>query len=70
MNPEGRNIGMDDEKKNRRKYEPPVSLHPLDPEDALRAFLAVDPEKVKERERTEKAGEKPKGKSQKKSKGQ
>ena len=42
--------------KYRRKYEPPVSLHPLDPKDALKAFLQVDPEKVKERERTEKAG--------------
>ena len=61
---------MTDEKKLSRKYEPPVSLHPLDPKDALRAFLQVDPDKVKERERTEKAGEKPKGKGRKKSKGQ
>ena len=59
---------MNDDKKNRRLYEPPLSLHPLDPEDALRAFLAVDPEKVKERERAEKAGHKPKGKKHKKSK--
>ena len=42
---------MSDEKKNRRKYEPPVSLHPLSPEDALRAFLEVSPEKVREREK-------------------
>ena len=58
---------MKEEGKYRRKYEKPVSLHPLDPGDALRAFLQVDPEKVKERERTEKAGEKPKEKSRKKS---
>lgn len=37
--------------KQLRKNEPPVSLHPLNPEDALRAFMKVDPEKVKERER-------------------
>ena len=61
---------MNDDKKNQRKYDPPVSLHPLDPEDALRAFLQVDPEKVKERELAEKTSGKPKGMSRKKSKGQ
>ena len=45
---------MGNEMEKRRKYEPPVSLHPLDPEDAIRALLQVDPEKVKERERSEK----------------
>ena len=61
---------MKEEGRHQRKYEPPVSLHPLDPEDALRAFLQVDPEKVKERELEEKTSGKPKGKSRKKSKSQ
>ena len=32
----------------------PFSLYPLGPKEALRAFMQVDPEKVKERERREK----------------
>ncbi len=31
-----------------------LSLHPLDPKDALKAFMQVDPEKVKQREKEEK----------------
>jgi len=40
--------------KKKRKYEKKVSLHPLKPKDALQAFMQVDPEKLKERERKEK----------------
>jgi len=34
-----------------RKYDKPVSLYPLKPEEALAAFMKVDPENVKKKER-------------------
>jgi hypothetical protein len=40
-----------DEKKPERKYEEPISLYPLKLEDALSAFMKVDPKKVAARER-------------------
>lgn len=42
--------------KKGKKHEPPVSLYPLNPEEALRAFLQVDPERVREREKRSDAG--------------
>lgn len=30
-----------------RKYEKPLSMHPLKPEEALAAFMKIDPKKVK-----------------------
>jgi hypothetical protein len=36
-------------KKEKRKYEKPVSLYPLKPEKALEAFMKVDPKKVKKK---------------------
>ena len=34
----------------KRKYTKPISLHPLKPEEALWAFMKVDPKKVKLKE--------------------
>ena len=48
---------MSQQRRSKRK----LSLHPLKPEDALRGFMRVDPEKVKEaaeRERQKKSGDK------------
>jgi len=36
-------------KKSKSKYLKPISLWPLKPEDALRAFMQVDPKKVKKK---------------------
>jgi len=33
-------------KKRQRKYAKPVSLYPLKPEDALSAFMKIDPKKI------------------------
>jgi len=41
-----------------RKYEEPVSLWPLKPEDVLAAFMKVDPEKVEKREKQRKGTKK------------
>jgi hypothetical protein len=35
----------------KRKYAKPISLYPLKPEEALWAFMNVDPKKIKARER-------------------
>jgi hypothetical protein len=40
-------------KERKRKYDKPVSLFPLKPEDALAAFMKIDPKKIKRRERKE-----------------
>ena len=32
--------------KPKKKYEKPVSLYPLTPEEALKAFIKVDPNKM------------------------
>jgi hypothetical protein len=36
-------------KKEQRKYAKPVSLHPLKPEEALAAFMKINPKKIKTR---------------------
>jgi hypothetical protein len=36
-------------KKTKKKYAKPLSLYPLKPEEALRAFMQVDPSKVKKK---------------------
>ena len=41
-------------KEKPKKQDPPLSLYPLDPKEALRAFMQVEPEKVKQREEAEK----------------
>jgi hypothetical protein len=41
-------------KKDKRKYKKPVSLYPLKPDEALDAFMKVDPNKVKKRKKKEK----------------
>lgn len=33
-------------KQETKKYDKPVSLYPLKPEDALSAFMKVDPKKI------------------------
>jgi len=33
-------------RKGKRKYDKPISLYPLKPEEALSAFMRVDPEKI------------------------
>lgn len=33
--------------KNKKKYEKPISLWPLKPEEALKAFMEIDPKKIK-----------------------
>ncbi len=35
------------EKKPKKKYAKPLSLYPIKPEEALEAFMKVDPEKIK-----------------------
>lgn len=42
------------EKKSKRKYAKPVSLYPLKPEEALSAFMKVNPKKVIAREQKSK----------------
>jgi hypothetical protein len=37
-----------------KKYAKPLSLYPLKPEEALKAFMEVDPEKIKKREKKKK----------------
>lgn len=34
-----------------RKYAKPISLYPLKPEEALSAFMKIDPKKILARER-------------------
>jgi hypothetical protein len=41
-------------KKQKRKYEKPISLYPLKPEEALSAFMKVDPKKIKAKRRKSK----------------
>ena len=36
--------------KEERKYLKPISLYPLNPEEALSAFMKVDPKKIIKRE--------------------
>jgi hypothetical protein len=43
-------------KKLKRKYAKPLSLYPLKPEEALKAFMEVDPEKIKKREKKKEKG--------------
>lgn len=38
-------------KRLKRKYAKPISLYPLKPEEALSAFLKVDPKKIMLKER-------------------
>ena len=38
-------------KKPKKKYEKPISLYPLKPEEALKAFMEVDPNKVKKKDK-------------------
>ena len=45
---------MTDNDTPERKYAKPPSLHPLTPDEALRAALQVDPEELKRLEREEK----------------
>ncbi len=42
------------DKKPKKKYAKPLSLYPLKPEEALKAFMEVDPEKIKKKERKKK----------------
>jgi hypothetical protein len=37
---------MSKNKKKRGKYQKPVSLYPLKPEEALAAFMKIDPKKI------------------------
>ena len=37
-------------RKRKKKYAKPLSLWPLKPEDALKAFMQVDPKKVKKKD--------------------
>jgi len=37
-----------------RRYDKPVSLYPLKPEEALSAFMKVDPKKIIKREKSTK----------------
>jgi hypothetical protein len=46
------------EKKPKRKYAKPISLYPLKPEDALSAFMKVNPKKVIAREKRAKSNQK------------
>jgi hypothetical protein len=41
-------------RKTKRKYDKPISLWPLKPEEALAAFMKVDPKKVMDKERRKK----------------
>ncbi len=41
-------------KESKKKYDKPVSLHPLKPEEALSAFMKVDPVKFERRRKQEK----------------
>ena len=45
-------------KKHKSKYNKPVSLYPLKPEEALKAFMKVDPKKILKKEEGEKKNEK------------
>ncbi len=36
--------------KPKKQYEKPISLYPLKPEEALKAFMQVNPKKVKDEE--------------------
>ncbi len=45
---------MKDKSKNYKLK--PTSLYPLKPEEALKRFMQVDPEKIKKAERKEKKG--------------
>lgn len=38
---------MKKSKPKKKKYAKPLSLWPLKPEDALKAFMQIDPKKVK-----------------------
>jgi hypothetical protein len=40
-------------KQPKKKYDKPVSLYPLKPEDALAAFMKIDPKKVERRNQKE-----------------
>jgi hypothetical protein len=53
-----RKKAVPDMKELERKYEEPVSLWPLKPEDVLAAFMKVDPEKVEKREKQRKGTKK------------
>jgi len=41
-------------KQPKRKYDKPVSLHPLKPEQALSAFMKIDPKKFQKKLESEK----------------
>lgn len=38
-------------KKKSQKYDKPISLYPLKPEKALKAFMEVDPEKINKKKK-------------------
>jgi hypothetical protein len=38
-------------KESKKKYDKPVSLYPLKPEEALSAFMKIDPVKFERRKR-------------------
>lgn len=43
-------------KKTKKKYAKPLSLYPLKPEEALEAFMKVDPKKTKKRRKKKEEG--------------
>ena len=45
-------------KKPKKKYAKPLSLYPLKPEEALEAFMKVDLENIKKREKKKREREK------------
>jgi hypothetical protein len=44
---EGKMNGKPKSKNSKIKYAKPISLYPLKPDEALSAFMKVDPKKVK-----------------------
>ena len=46
------------DKKPKKKYAKPLSLFPLKPEEALEAFMDVDPKNIKKREKKKREREK------------
>jgi len=45
---------MKPRKKQKRKRKGPLSMYPLKPEEALSAFMKIDPKKLKKAEKEEK----------------
>ena len=43
-------------KKTRGKYDKPISLYPLKPEEALATFMQINPKKIIKKEVSKKSG--------------